>query len=342
MLSSNLINQSELYNKYKSSIVYGLFDFVKHSFIFYSVLYILSVYRTYNASLILIPLLSLLNARTFVIFHDCQHNSYTPNQTLNYIISVITGVFVTTSPNWILDHNTHHLSNGNIENKYKYFFNETVVFTVNQYNRFTEWEKYLYRIYKSPFVFFGIIPIMYFGIAQRFIYIVKKIRHPDPLKINNSLYNIVLNHAINNIGIIILFGYLHKYQILYHYLISLFFTYSMEFIIFHNQHSYNPSYVVGNETWNTTDSGIKGSSFIQIPWIFKYFLNGIEYHHIHHMNSKIPGYNLQKYHDDVVNTSTYFDDIVKLSLVDCYHNLDLMLYCEERKMYISIDELKTE
>ena len=49
------------------------------------------------------------------------------------------------------------------------------------------------------------------------------------------------------------------------------------------------------EEWKQKDSGIHGSSFIQIPFFFKYFFMGIEYHHIHHMNSKIPGYNLQKY-----------------------------------------------
>ena len=43
------------------------------------------------------------------------------------------------------------------------------------------------------------------------------------------------------------------------------------FTIFHNQHTYNPSYVVKNEQWSQRDSGIFGSSFIQVPYFLKYF-----------------------------------------------------------------------
>jgi hypothetical protein len=96
-------------------------------------------------------------------------------------------------------------------------------------------------------------------------------------------------------------------------------------MVFHNQHSYNPSYVVDNENWNMTDSGLKGSSFIQIPYLLKYFTGGIEYHHIHHFNSKIPNYNLQSYHEEVISKSNIFDNIVKLSITDCYNNLTLSL-----------------
>jgi fatty acid desaturase len=65
---------------------------------------------------------------------------------------------------------------------------------------------------------------------------------------------------------------------------------------------------------------------------------GIEYHHIHHMNSKIPGYNLQKYHEEVVSKSNMFDNIVTLSMTDCYHNLWLFLYDDDTNRYITLDE----
>ena len=114
------------------------------------------------------------------------------------------------------------------------------------------------------------------------------------------------------------------------------------FSIFHNQHTYNPSYVIENEKWSQRDSGILGSSFIQIPYFLKYFFMGIEYHHIHHINSKIPGYNLQKYHEEVVSKSNMFDNVVKLSMKDCYNNLWLVLYDEDKKRYITFKEADEE
>jgi omega-6 fatty acid desaturase (delta-12 desaturase) len=74
----------------------------------------------------------------------------------------------------------------------------------------------------------------------------------------------------------------------------------------------------------------------------KYFPMGIEYHHIHHMNAKIPGYNLQKYHEEVVSKSNMFDNVVKLSMTDCYNNLWLVLYDDEKKRYITFAEADEE
>tara|TARA_B100002051_G_scaffold275690_2_gene320578 strand:- start:1140 stop:1514 length:375 start_codon:yes stop_codon:yes gene_type:complete len=115
----------------------------------------------------------------------------------------------------------------------------------------------------------------------------------------------------------------------------------MGFILFHNQHTFNPSYVVDNKTWNKKDSGLKGSSFIQIPKYLKYFTHGIEYHHIHHMNASIPSYHLQNFHEEAVLESSLekeFNNITKLSIHECYYNLWLTLYDEKNNKYISFKE----
>jgi omega-6 fatty acid desaturase (delta-12 desaturase) len=104
-------------------------------------------------------------------------------------------------------------------------------------------------------------------------------------------------------------------------------------MFFHSQHGFNPSYVVNNKSFNQKDSGLLGSSFIQVPYFLKYFTGNIEYHHIHHMNSKIPSYNLQSYHKDFKN-----NNIVKLTLTDCYNNLWLVLYDEDNNKFITFNE----
>ena len=113
---------------------------------------------------------------------------------------------------------------------------------------------------------------------------------------------------------------------------SVIISFSIGFMLFQNQHTYNPGYICDNNKWNKKDSGLKGSSFIQIPKYLQYFTMGIEYHHIHHMNSKIPGYNLKKYHNEKYKDH---EGITKLSMKDCYDNLWLTLYDEETKKYIS-------
>ena len=334
--SNKIINESELFMKYKSSYYASFIDFSIHTFLMYWSFYSLWYFRNSWLNIFSIGLFGFMLNRNFIIFHDCCHNSYTPNKQLNYIISHITGVIVITSPNWILDHHTHHMTNGNIENKQHYFFNETIILTKKQLLNNSSLEQLIYRIYKSPFVFFTIIPAIYFGIIQRFIYVVKKYRHPHAFE--QTLFTITFNHLINNVFILIYVLAIYKYEIFYHYLCGFILSSSISFIIFHNQHSYNPAYVLKNDKWTQRDSGLIGSSFIQIPSLLKYFYMGIEYHHIHHMNAKIPGYNLQKYHEEVVSKSNMFDNIVKLSMGDCYKNLWLVLYDEDKKKYITFAE----
>ena len=148
----------------------------------------------------------------------------------------------------------------------------------------------------------------------------------------------ILEQIFNNIGLFILFYTLYQYNIFYHFLISCVISDSIGFILFHNQHAFNPGYITNNDNWNKIDSGIVGSSFIQIPWFLKYFTGGIEYHHIHHIISKIPGYNLKKAHTYITHNTNLFDNIVTLSMYDCYNNLWLTLYDEDTNRYITFQE----
>jgi len=336
-ISNKKMSEAELFKKYKSTYCSAIYDFSIHSFIMYTSFYMIWYFRNCWVNLFTIPLLGFMLNRNFIIFHDCCHNSYSPNKQLNYVISHLTGILVLTSPNWFLDHNTHHMTNGNIENKQHYFFNETIVLTKKQLLRKSFTQQILYRIYKNPFVFFTIVPILYFGFAQRFIYIVKKYRHAKAF--NQPLSIVIVDHLVNNWFIFIYLYILFKFEIFYHFILGFIISSSLAFIIFHNQHSYNPSYVVENDQWSQKDSGLLGSSFIQIPYFLKYFYMGIEYHHIHHMFAKIPGYNLQKYHEEVVKYSNTFDNIITLSMNDCYNNLWLVLYDEDNKRYITFAEL---
>lgn len=336
-LISNKVNETALFMKYKSTYTSAFLDLSKHALVMYCLFYLMWYFKNSVISLAFIPIVSMILNRTFIVFHDCCHNSYTQNQTLNYIIAHITGMLVVTSPNWILDHHTHHLTNGNIENEQHYYFNETVIMTKQYYLKLSTIVKTIVYMYKQPYIFFTIVPLIYFGIFQRFIYIEKKLR--NPLKYTQSLTTIVFNHVINNIGSFCFLYSMYHVGLAYHYAACFVLSSSMAFMMFHNQHTYNPAYIANNGNWTQRNSGLKGSSFVQIPYYMKYFYMGIEYHHIHHMNSKIPGYNLQKYHEEV---SSMFENIHTIKKTEFYNNLWLVLYDIDKSKYITFDELESD
>lgn len=297
------------------------------------------IFRNSWLSVFTIPLLALLNVKTFIIFHDCGHQSYTPNKNLNYIIGIISGIITITPFSWNFNHNTHHLTNGNYENIYDYPYNETIFHSLEQYKHFSFPIRQLYKCIKHPYVFFSIIPIFKFLVIMRFnaFRLLKK-----KLSVKNMNNFVIIEQIINNIGIGFLFYFMYKYSIFYHYLITVIIGSSVGVMLFHSQHGFNPPYIVNNETFNQKDSGLIGSSFIQIPYLLKYFTGNIEYHHVHHMNAKIPNYNLKSYHDEVTSKSDMFDNLVKLSMSDCYNNLWLVLYDEDKNKYITFKEADEE
>ena len=334
------INETELFIKYKSSYISAFIDLSIHAVLMSLSFYSLWFFRNSLLSIFTIPLFSLFIIRTFVVFHDCGHNSYTPNKTLNYLISNLLGILVFTPLCWSWHHKNHHLTSGNKTNYMKHKYNETVPDSLQDYKQYNRLTQISYKIIRYPFIFFIIYPILYYGLQQRIDVLRYRLFNKYPF--TQSTIHIIFELILSNISILGFVYYLYKYEIILHYIIVMIIFGFITFSFFHNQHTYNPSYVIEDEKWSQRDSGILGSSFIQVPYFLKYFFMGIEYHHIHHINSKIPGYNLQKYHEKVVSKSNMFDNVVKISMKDYYNNLWLVLYDEDKKKYITFKQADEE
>jgi omega-6 fatty acid desaturase (delta-12 desaturase) len=65
--------------------------------------------------------------------------------------------------------------------------------------------------------------------------------------------------------------------------------------LFHIQHvwPHRGVYRAPKELHNRAAAGLLGSSYLSVPWWFSWATMGIEYHHIHHCNARVPGYRLQ-------------------------------------------------
>lgn len=335
---------SPLFRKYKASYRGAFFDLAIH--VCCTTIGFWLMYSAWHwnrwCSLITLPLVGLLNVKTFIIFHDCGHNSFTPNTALNYLIGIVAGIFVATPFTWNFNHNTHHLTNGNTENKYDFAYNETVLHSFRQYRAMSATKRQMYRFFKHPLVFFTLGPITKFLIIERFRALRLLWKGDAKVSVKNKQLFTVVESIINNVGLSLWFYFLYTHGVFVPFLLANCVGSSCGVMLFHCQHGFNPSYVVDDKTWNKQDNGLLGSSYILVPPLLKYFTGGIEYHHIHHMNAKIPGYNLQYYHEEVVAHSDMFDSVVTLSVRDCMTNLFLVVYDEKKKKFVTFEEADQE
>ena len=70
---------------------------------------------------------------------------------------------------------------------------------------------------------------------------------------------------------------------------------------------------------------MRGSSYLKLPKLLQFFTGNIGLHHVHHLNSRIPNYNLQRAHD----ANPIFADVPTLSLRDGLRAVRFKLWDEE-------------
>jgi omega-6 fatty acid desaturase (delta-12 desaturase) len=67
--------------------------------------------------------------------------------------------------------------------------------------------------------------------------------------------------------------------------------------LFYVQHQFEGAYWERGTGWDFTSAALRGSSFYKLPKILQWFSGNIGFHHIHHLNPRIPNYNLQRCHE---------------------------------------------
>ena len=281
--------------------------------------YLISIYIS-NISKYFVPFISFFTVRLFIIFHDCCHNSFfkvTEKQLnsgfrrYNNIIAEILEPLVSHDVlSWKKYHGLHHEKHGNMneDDPSKY------IITLSEYNNLSFISKITYRIIHIPILFFIIIaPLYTFWYQHMFkpVHMLKKI----------IFYYIIFK-----------FG---KIDLVNKVFIGQLFASTIGIMLFHLQHTVNIGYW---ERFNKGDqlsydiAQLHGASMLRIPVFLKWITFGIEYHHIHHLSTRIPSYNLQKCHDD---NEHLFDKITKVEYKQAFKSLFHVLYDENEKKYVS-------
>ena len=105
------------------------------------------------------------------------------------------------------------------------------------------------------------------------------------------------------------FGHNFKHSFYVYFLLHLirgYFSGIFAVMLFHIEHAQNPAYRKTKDSgYNSHDVAVYGSSYHPVPFFIKPFTMGIEYHHIHHFDAKIPGYSLHKYQYDKLDKNEF-------------------------------------
>eukprot|EP00485_Elphidium_margaritaceum_P022580 CAMPEP_0202713292 /NCGR_PEP_ID=MMETSP1385-20130828/52480_1 /ASSEMBLY_ACC=CAM_ASM_000861 /TAXON_ID=933848 /ORGANISM="Elphidium margaritaceum" /LENGTH=306 /DNA_ID=CAMNT_0049373589 /DNA_START=35 /DNA_END=952 /DNA_ORIENTATION=- len=236
-----------------------------------------------------IAIMSINTTSMFMIFHDCGHGSFVPeSEVLNERIGRLLSIVVLTSFDlWVKGHNKHHSIQGNLN---KFDAGATINFTVSQIKSFeSRWLKLMYCIWRFPPFFFASLP----AIIWFLIYPLLAFRKKEFL------------HLLGWIATPLCFQLFHQFkQPFYVYVavygLTSYFGAFFGVLLFHVQHGHNPPYrKKRDQGFNATDAAIYGSSYHAMPFPLSCFTMGIEYHHLHHFDTKLSGYALADYQANI-------------------------------------------
>ena len=82
--------------------------------------------------------------------------------------------------------------------------------------------------------------------------------------------------------------------------------------LFYVQHQFEDVYWEAGERWSYADAALEGSSYLKLPKVLQFFTGNIGLHHVHHLNARVPNYNLQAAHDE----NEVFADVPVLTIRD--------------------------
>jgi omega-6 fatty acid desaturase (delta-12 desaturase) len=290
-------------------------------------LMVLTIEINYGLTLLLaLPTAGFL-VRLFIIQHDCGHGSFFDSRKANDLVGLFCSLFTLTPYYyWQKSHAIHHANAGNLEHR---GIGDVYTMTVNEYLQQSGWGKLRYRLYRHPFILFGLIPTFLFVVLQR----VPTSQATAMKRVEASVHWTNLAIALLAGGMIWLVGW--QAFLLIHTPVVVIAS-SIGAWLFFIQHQFEDAYWASNETWDYTLAALQGSSYYKLPKILQWFTGNIGFHHIHHLSPRIPNYLLERCHDE----NPMFQETVVLTLRSSLKSIFLSLWDEEQRKLIGFHHLK--
>jgi len=222
----------------------------------------------------------LLTVRLFIVYHDFQHGSILKGSKLAKWMLNTYGVLVLTPPNvWKQTHNYHHAHTAKIVGSH---VGSYMMLNTDFWSKTTERQQLMYKIIRHPLtILCGYLTIFLYGMC-----VASFARNP------RKNWDSAVAVALHVVLVTVLwrtFGFE-----------TMFFTLQLPLIVatasgaylFYAQHNFPDAYIQPRETWSYARAALESSSYMKMGPVMNYFTGNIGYHHVHHLNYRIPFYRL--------------------------------------------------
>ena len=223
---------------------------------------------------------ALVMVRCFITFHDYLHGAILKDSRVAYWLFHSYGALaLSPTSSWQASHNYHHGHVGQVSTASVGAF---PLLTTRMWQSSTRWERFAYRAQRHPLVVLLGYPIV-FGLNITLIPLLRA-----PAKHGDSLIAL-----ISHFGLIAVLWALGGFSLVFFViLLPMTIASAMGCYLFFAQHSFRRMQIVSPEAWTYYRAAMESSSFMRMNRVMQWFTGNIGYHHIHHLNVRIPFYRL--------------------------------------------------
>lgn len=263
--------------------------------------------------------------RIFIVQHDCGHGSFFESRRANDLVGLLCGI-VTFTPysNWARQHAGHHAHWNNLDRRASGVDIYSTCVTVAEYRAMSRPARLRLRLVRSPIVYLGLIPPLVFLVLYRLPF-------DTPRAWRRERRSVHLNNALLLIAFVAMGIPLGFWNVLLVHLPIMAIAAIVGVFLFSVQHRFEEALWARGDAWRAVDAALKGSSFLRLGPVLRWFTGNIGYHHIHHLNARIPNYRLAAAHDSIPAAQ----QVPALSLGEAFRNYRHALWDEDAGRMVS-------
>lgn len=268
----------------------------------------------------------LLMVRMFIIYHDHQHHSILTHSRLANVIMTLFGYFILSPTSiWKRSHDHHHNNNSKL---FSASIGSYPIATRKKYEEMTSRQKFEYLAIRHPVtIALGYFSMFIFGMCiASFV--------SSPRKHYDSMIALIIHITISVLLFIVL-----GWQIwLCLFFLPFIIAFAMGAYLFYAQHNFPGVSFSDNKEWAYEKAAMESSSYMEMSTVMAWLTGNIGYHHIHHLNSKIPFYRLPE-------VMSKFKELqackrTSLNIKEIFACLRLKIWDQDKKMMVGLKDIR--
>jgi omega-6 fatty acid desaturase (delta-12 desaturase) len=223
----------------------------------------------------------LLLVRLFVIYHDYMHGAILRKSVAAKIIMHIYGLIALSPPSvWKHSHDDHHKHNSR---SFGNALGSFPLMTTVEFARASFWQRLTYRISRHPLtIACGYLTAFFWNMSLRNF-------------LDNPRKHYTAGLAITaHLGLAVGLAMISIQSVFWGMIVPMSIAGALGSYLFYAQHNFPEMERRTGEEWDYVLAAQRSSSFMRMGKLMNWFTGNIGFHHVHHLNAKIPFYRLHE------------------------------------------------